>query len=475
MSIKEQATKSVFWSAIERFSVQGIQFILTIIIARILSPDDYGLIAMLGIFLALSQVLIDSGFAFALVQKQERTETDYNTAFYFNAFGSLFIYIILYLLAPYIANFFEEPQLTIVTRVLGINLIIMSLGIVQQAKLTIALDFKHQAMASLIAVIISGGIGLWMAYSGYGVWTLVFQSIANNFLRVCFLWVFSRWLPCWKFSYQSFSSLFRFGSKLMLTGLMHELYSNLYSLIIGKFFSASDLGYYNRSYTLAQFPSANIANVIVRAVYPIQCRYQDDMEQLRSMFMKYMRISCYVIFPFMVTLFVLAESFVLILLTEKWLPAVAFIKILSLAFVWDPIMKINNNILSVKGRTDYALKAEVIKKIVAIVLLVVSVPFGITIMCFSLVLYAVADMVIIIYFSRKVINIGYCVQFRGLLPVVFLNIVMGVVMYGITCFPLSVLAKLLIPLVVGWSLYLFLSWLFKMQEWSIFLSLIKRK
>lgn len=475
MSIKEQATKSVFWSAIERFSVQGAQFILTIIIARILSPGDYGLIAMLGIFMALSQVLIDSGFASALVQKQERTEIDYSTAFHFNAFGSLLIYIILYLLAPYIARFFEEPQLTNVARVLGLNLIIMSLGIVQQAKLTIALDFKRQAIASLVAVIISGGVGVWMAYNGYGVWTLVFQSIINNFFRVFFLWIFSKWLPCLKFSYQSFHSLFRFGSKLMMTGLLHELYSNLYSLVIGKFFSTSDLGYYNRAYTLAQFPSANIANILVRAIYPIQCRYQDDTEQLRSMFMKYLKMSCYVIFPFMVTLFVLAEPLVEIVLTEKWLPIVPLLRILCVAFMWDPVMKINNSILSVKGRTDYSLKAEVIKKIIALVLLFASIPLGIIAMCCSLILYALVDVLVVIYYSRKVLGVGYRLQFMGLLPIICINIGMGLFMYGITFTHLSVSVELILSLICGWSLYLFLSWTFRMEEWQMVLSMIKRK
>ncbi len=475
MSIKEQATKSVFWSAVERFSVQGIQFLLTIVIARILSPDDYGLVAMLGIFMALSQVLIDSGFANALIQKKNRSETDYSTVFYFNTVGSVLVYGFLFLCAPSIANFFDEPQLKLITRVVGLNLIINSLGIVQQARLTIDLNFKRQAQASLIAVVISGGIGLWMAYNGWGVWTLVWQGLLNNLFRVLFLWIFSRWLPCGLFSFQSFRILFSFGAKLMLSSMLHTVYTNCYSLIIGKVFSASELGFFNRSYTLAQFPSTNFTNIMVRAVYPIQCRYQDDMLQLRSIFMKYMRISCYLIFPVMISVTALAEPLVSLILTDKWLPAVPFLRILCIAFMWDPVMKINHNILNVKGRTDYFLYAEIIKKLVAFTILFVTIPFGVMIMCWGLVAYALVDLIIIIYFSRKITGIGYMRQLKELSPVIMLNTVLGLCMYWVSLFSVPLYMQIILPLIIGGGSYIIISCLFQMQEWKMLLSVIKRK
>jgi len=474
MSIKEQATKSVFWSAVERFSVQGIQFVLTIVIARILTPDDYGLVAMLGIFMALSQVLIDSGFAYALIQKKERSETDYSTAFHFNAIGSITVYGCLFFCAPFIATFFQEPQLLTITRVAGLNLIINSLGIIQQAKLTIDLDFKRQAQASLIAVLISGGVGVWMAYNGCGVWTLVWQGILNNLLRVSFLWIFSCWMPRWIFSIRSFRSLFSFGSKLMLSAMLHTLYTNCYSLIIGKVFSASELGYFNRSYTLAQFPSTNFTNIIIRAIYPIQCRYQDDILQLRSMFMKYMRISCFFIFPVMVGVAALAEPLIRLMLTDKWLPAVPFLRILCIAFMWDPIMKINHNMLNVKGRTDYFLYAELCKKVVAFGILFATIPFGVTVMCWGLVLYAFADMAIIIYFSKKIVDIGHWKQFCELLPIIILNIVIGAGMYLVTLLPISFWWQIILSVVFGGGGYLYIAYLFRMQEWNLLFSLVRR-
>lgn len=334
MSINQQATTSVFWSAVERFSAQGIQFVLSIILARILLPSDYGLVAMLGIFLAIAQTFIDSGFANALIQKRDQTKADYSTVFYFNIIVSVVLYILLYYSAPLIASFYKEDLLVVITRIIGLTLIINSFGIVQQAKLTIALDFKRQAIASLFAVIISGGIGLWMAFSGYGVWTLVYQSLINNLLRVVMIWIFSGWWPRLCFSVSSFRTLFAFGSKLLLSSLLHTLYANLYTLVIGKWFASVELGYYSRAFTWARFPSANFADVIVRAIYPIQCRMQDDHEQLCGVFLKYMRMACFLIFPVMIGLCAVAEPLVRLILTDKWLPAVPLLQILCIAYMW---------------------------------------------------------------------------------------------------------------------------------------------
>lgn len=474
MSVKQQATKSVLWSAIERFSVQGIQFLLSIIIARLLLPTDYGLIAMLSIFMAIAQTFIDSGFANALIQKKNRTETDYSTAFFFNIAISVVLYLLLYLSSPAIADFYHQEELNAITRIVGISLIINSFGIVQQAKLTIALNFKRQAIASLTAVIISGIVGVVMAYRGYGAWALVWQSLLNNFLRVALLWFFSKWVPLFCFSRESFCTLFSFGSKILLSSLLHTIYTNLYTLIIGKKFSAGELGYYNRAFTLAQFPSTNLTNVIVRAVYPIQCRLQDDDEQLRSMFLKYMRMACYLIFPVMIGFCALAEPVVRLLLTDKWLPVVPLLQILCIAYMWDPIMKINHNMLNVKGRSDYFLYAEVLKKIVAFTILFLTIPFGVKIMCAGLILYAFADIIIITYYTRKLTGISLLIQIKVLLPVVLLSFSMGGLVYLTTLLLENVWIQVLLGLVVGVSYYVALSFIFDIKEIKTLTSMIKR-
>lgn len=342
-SLKHQAVKGMVWSAVERFSVQGVQFILGIIIARLVSPSEYGLIAMLGIFLAIAQTFIDSGFSSALIQKKDRTDIDYSTAFYFNLAIAVIVYGILFLTAPLIADFYEESQLEVITKWIGLNLIISGFSIVQRAKLTVKLDFKTQAKASLLAVLFSGVVGVVLAYKGFGVWALVIQALLNNLLDTLLLWICTKWMPSFVFSWNSFKTLFSFGSKLLLSGLLHTVYINLYSLVIGRKYSATDVGYYNRAYSLAQFPSINIVGIITRVIYPVQCEMQGDDEQLNRSFIQYLRISCYIIFPLMVGLSVLAKPLVLVLLTEKWLPMSDLLSILCIAYMWYPMMVILNS------------------------------------------------------------------------------------------------------------------------------------
>lgn len=474
MSIKTQATSSVFWSAVERFSVQGMQYLLSIIIARLLLPSDYGLIAMLSIFLAIAQTFVDSGFGNALIQKNNRTAVDYSTVFYFNIVVSVVLYGMLYLASPHIASFYNEPKLDAITKVIGLVLIINSFGIIQQTQLTISLDFKRQAVASLIAVTASGAIGILMAYHGYGVWALVWPTLLNNLLRVILLWIFARWRPLLAFSVDSFKTLFSFGSKLLASQLLHTIYTNLYTLIIGKKFAATDLGFFNRASTLAQFPSTNFTNVIVRAVYPIQCKMQDDTEQLNRLFLVYLRMACYIIFPIMIALCVLASPLIELMLTAKWLPAVPFFQILCIAYMWDPVMKINHNMLNVKGRSDYFLHAEIIKKIVAVAILAATIPFGITVMCAGLILYSLADMIIITYYTRKITNITLWSQTKALTPVILLSTTMGGVIFLAMLLSDGAIYKLLWGSAAALIYYFGVSYLFKFNELRQLLSVIKR-
>ncbi len=422
--------KGVLWSSIERFSAQGISFILGIVIARLVTPGEYGLIAMLSIFMAIAQAFIDSGFGNALIQKKDRSEIDYSTVFYFNIVISIIIYGLLYLCAPLIAKFYNQPALTSVTRWIGLNLIFISLSIVQRTRLNIDLNFKQQAKVSLAAVIISGIIGIYLAYMGFGVWALVSQSLSNNLLSTIFLWITTKWHPMLEFSISSFKRLFSFGSKLLVSGLLHTIYLNLYSLVIGKFYNAADVGYYNRAYTISQYPSTNIVTIITRAIYPVQCEHQDDDVWLENNFLKHLRMICFVVFPLMVLLAITAQPLVNILLTEKWLPAADLIFILSLAYMWYPVMVLNNQILNVKGRSDYFLRAELIKKTVAFIILFATLPFGVIWLCIGVFMYNVFDMILIIWFAKKVLPIGYISQFKSISPIAILSYLAGLVAYA---------------------------------------------
>lgn len=468
-------TNGVIWSAIERFSVQGISFLLSIVIARLVTPGEYGLIAMLAIFMAIAQSFIDSGFGNALIQKKDRDEVDYSTVFYFNIVTSAILYGILYICAPLIARFYNQPELTSVTRWIGLNLIFISLSIVQRTRLNIDLNFKLQAKVSLAAVIISGIVGIILAYKGNGVWALVFQSLSNNLLSTIFLWIAAKWHPMFVFSISSFKRLFSFGSKLLASGLLHTIYMNLYSLVIGKFYSTSDVGFYNRASSISQYPSTNIVMIITRATYPVLCKHQDDDCWLEQYFLSYLRMTCFIVFPLMTLLAVIAKPLVLLVLTEKWLPAAELISILSLAYMWYPIMVINNQMLNVKGRSDLFLTAEIIKKIVAVAILCVTLPFGVAWLCWGVLIYNIFDMVIIIRFSKKVICTGYISQLRTLLPLIIITSLsggVGLIAYTATGNPY---AQITIATMLFIIIYMTCCHLFKINELSKIKDILKIK
>ena len=469
-----QTIKSVVWSAVERFSVQAIQFVITIILARLVAPSEFGLIAMLAIFIAIAQSFVDSGFSSALVQKKNRTEIDFSTVFYFNIVISLLLYIVLFLSAPYIALYYKEPLLELICKWMGVSLIIQGLSVVQIAKLTVLLDFKTQAKASLIAVIISGLLGVCLAYYGYGVWALVIQSILNNLLNTFLLWVFAKWIPKLIFSWHSLKTLFSFGSKLLLSGLLSTIYINLYTLVIGRKYSAMDVGYYNQTSLTARFPSVSLMAIITRAIYPIQCKIQDENELLYSSFIQYLRMSCYIIFPIMIGIAVVAKPLVLVMLTDKWLPMSNLLSVLCVAYILNPIMVLNNQILNVKGRSDYFLKSEIIKKIVGILIMLVTIPFGLTIICIGILVYNIFDMIIIIYYSKKVINIGYYKQFKSVFPIFSLSVTMGGIVYLSLLIISNVYLQLFLGVLIGIMVYLSLSKLFHIKEFNFLLFKFKK-
>jgi len=384
-NLKRKTVSGVMWSAIERFSLQGVQFVMQLVMARLLLPSDYGMIAMLTIFLQIAQAFIDSGFTNALIQKKDRTEVDYSTVFYFNIIIALLFYCILFVSAPLIAKFYNMPDLILVMRVMALSLIILSFSAVHKTKLTIEINFKIQSKITLIAAGISGIIGVGIAYLGYGVWALVYQSILNAMLTTILFNCFYRWKPLKTFSMKSFKRLFSFGSKLLVSGLIHTVYYNLYGIVIGKRFSAAELGYYTRAEQFAILPSYNLSAIITRVTFPILSSIQDDNERLAS---TYSRLSSYLIFPLMVGLASLANPLVDLFLTEKWNGTVALLQILCFDWMFDHLSGINLNLLYVKGRSDLALRLEIIKKIIAITILLASIPLGIIGMCLGRVLYS---------------------------------------------------------------------------------------
>lgn len=474
MSLINKSIKSIAWSAIERFSVQFIQLVVGIILARMVTPTAYGLIAMMTIFISIAQSFVDSGFASALIQKKDRTEADFNTVFYFNIVASVLLYIALYYSAPYIANFYREPSLELLCKWFGLCIIIQGFSLVQIVKLTILLDFKTQAKVSLIAAGISGLVGVSFAFYGYGVWALMVQALLGSALSTILLWCSVRWMPKLNFSLESLNSLFSFGSKLLVSGLLHSVYLNLYGLVIGRRYSAEDLGYYNQSSLYARFPSVSLMAVISRAIYPIQCDAQKDLQQLRDSFIKYLRMSCYIIFPAMLLLSVLADPLIVVFLTDKWMPASKMLMILSIAYMCNPLMVMNSQILNVLGRTDLFLKAELVKKFCGILILLATIPYGIYLICIGILFYNICDSLIIIYYSKKVLNVGFGFQVSSIMPIFAISFASAM----ITVFVIHSFSDGIIKIFLGLSAYcisyICLSNTFKIKEYFFLVSQSKK-
>lgn len=475
-SLKSKTVKGAVWSSIERFSVQGIQFLVMIMMARILTPADYGLVGMLTIFLAISQSFIDSGFSQALIRKQDRSEIDNSTVFYFNIGVGITLYLILFFCAPLISEFYKEPKLTPITRAVGLSIVLNSLAVVQRALYTININFKTQAKATLIGAISSGIVGIWMAYHGFGVWAIVTQQLTNLGLVTLCLWLFSKWRPILAFSKSSFKELFGFGSKLLASGLLNTIYNNLYLIVIGKFFRASDLGYYTRAHQFANFASSNIAGILQRVSYPVLCTIQDDDMRLTNVYRRLLRISAYIIFPLMMIIAAIAQPMVITILTEKWIFAATLLVPLCFSQMWFPIHAINLNLLQVKGRSDLFLRLEIIKKIVGVSIICITIPMGIIAMCWGLVVDSIIALIINTYYTGKLIHHGFLKQMWELLPIFLLSLGTGFLVWiSISMLSVSPLLQLIIGLGEGSIIYIVASKLLRFNEFSELLSIIRRK
>ncbi|WP_320052893.1 lipopolysaccharide biosynthesis protein [uncultured Acetobacteroides sp.] len=472
-SLKEKTINGLFWSSLERFSIQGIQFVIGIILARLLTPSDFGIIGMLSIFLAISQSFIDSGFSNALIRKIDRTQTDYSTVFYFNIIVGLVFYSILFFTAPLIALFYNTPILIPITRFIAITLLLNSLTVVQRAHLSAFVDFKTQAKASVIAVIISGSVGVWMAYNSYGVWSLVLQYVLNVFINSLLLWFFTKWRPSLVFSTKSFVELFSYGSRLLVSGLLDTIYRNVYTIVIGKRFAAQELGFYTRADQFAQFPSSNISGIVGRVTFPILSGIQHDDERLRIVYRKYLKLSAFVVFPLMIGLAAVARPLILLLLNSEWESVIPLLQILCFSMMWYPVHSINLNLLQVKGRSDLFLRLEIIKKIIAVLILIVTIPIGVIAMCWGIVVSSVLALVVNTYYTGKVIKLGFFIQMRDLMPLLLISIIIGGVMFLSTQLFSSNIIKLSVGVVIGISCYITISLLFKSKELSHVFSMLQ--
>lgn len=466
----------MFWSAIDGFASQGIQFLVGIILARLLTPYEFGLIGMLTIFIALSQSFIDSGFTNALIRKKDCTQTDYSTVFYFNFVVSILFYFLLFFFAGSISRFFNEPQLEFLLQVLGLGLILNALSIIHRTILTKNIDFKLQARVSIVSSIISGIIAIAMAYNGFGVWSLVALTLSRFGFASLFLWLWTNWFPNLVFSYKSFKELFSFGSKLLLSGLIDTTFRNIYYLVIGKYFSAVELGYYTRADQFKAMPSQNLANIIQKVSYPLLSNIQDNVIRLRLAYSQLIKSTMFITFVLMLLMAATAKPMIITLVGEQWLPAVNYLQLLCFVGMFYPLHALNLSMLKVMGRSDLFLRLEIIKKILSVPIIVIGILYGIKIMILGMLVNTIFAYYLNSYWSGKMISYPFFEQVKDIFPSFLLAFTVSVVVFIIANFiSLSNVWILIVQIITAAILTFVLSEIFKLSSYLYIKEIIRNQ
>lgn len=463
-SLKAKATSGIIWNAVDKFTAQAGQFVVSVVLARLLMPEDFGLIGMLSIFIVISQTFIDSGMGTGLIQKQDRNEADFSTVFIFNFTVSLLFYLILFFTAPLIAAFYDMPRLVVLTRVLSLGIIINSLTVVQHTKLIIDIDFKTIAIVNVVSVFIAGVVAIFFAYGGWGVWALVVQRILTSIISAIMFWLLNRWKVSLVFSKQSFKQLFGFGSKLLFQGLYARLLWEAYNIFIGKVYSASELGYYTRGKTFADVTSGTVTLILHQVTFPILASLQNDKERLVSVYSRLIRMASFIVLPVMTMLALIAEPLVIILLTDKWIPVIVLLQWLSFARIVHPISVINLNILKAVGRSDLFLKVDISNLPIMIIVLIITVPMGVKAIVIGHAITSAISFFIYAYMPGKMFGYGAIKQLRDMLPVIFATAVMatGVLLLNLAVDSLWI--KLIGGSITGALIYLAVCYFLKLEE-----------
>lgn len=473
-NLKRKTIKGTLWSAVERFGVQGVSFLVMIVMARVLTPADYGLVGMLSIFIAVAQSLIDSGFSQGLIRKQDAGKADTSTVFFFNIAAALVIYGVLFVCAPAIADFYDNPVLVPLTRVISLGMVINSFAMVQRAILTIRIDFKTQAKASFSAAVIAGGVGIWMVMTGWGVWALVYYQLINYLINTLFLWVVSKWRPSLMFSRESFRELFSFGANIAVSSIIDNIYRNIYLLVIGKWFQAATLGLYTRAQQFGELPM-NFSGIIQRVSFPVLCSFQNDSAKLRELCLKFVNISAFITFPVMTGMAAVSDPLICLLLGEEWKFSALLLQILCFGLMWYPVSAINQNMLQVCGRSDLFLQMEIVKKVVGVAIICATLPFGLLPLCLGQMCNSMIVIVINAIYTRKVIPLSLGNQLKSLFPVLACSLAMGVAVWVITGLLPGYLLQLTAAVPMGVAMYIILGRLFLKKDFDEVMSMIGRR
>ena len=474
-SLKDKTVKGLGWSAVDNAARYGIQFCIGIVLARLLSPDDYGLLGLVGIFTVVCTALVNGGFTSALIRKKDATDDDYNTVFICNLGMSLLLYAVTFLCAPLIAHFFERQELTALARVSSSGLIIGAFGLVQQTRLTRRIDFKTQTKITLVASAVSGVVGIGMALAGFGVWALVAQQLMIQVLETLQLYIYNRWLPRLRFSVASFHDLFGFGWKMMVSRLLDVVWKELTEVVVAKFYSPATLGQYTRAKHYAKLLSSNLTSVVERVTYPVLSSIQDDKQRMVSAYRRIIRTSMFITTVALFSLGAVSEPLIYCMIGPKWHEAATYLPILCINLSLYPLHAINLNMLKVQGRSDLFLGLEVIKRIISLAPLFVGAFVGIMpMLCVNMVVGIIAYF-LNSYYSGRLLGYSSWMQLRDIAPSYALAIAIALSVWFLKYLPLSYWVVLPMQMAVGAIVFFTLCILFKMNEYREIMDILKRK
>lgn len=470
---KQEVSSNLIWRLLERFGAQGVTFVVSVVLARILDPAVYGTVALITVFTTIMQVFVDSGMGNALIQKKDADDLDFSSVFYMNIILCVALYLMMFFSAPYISSFYNRPELTPMIRVLSLVLIVSGIKNIQQAYVSKHLLFRKFFFATLGGTIGAAIIGIWMAYKGFGVWALIAQNLFNLVVDTIILWITVKWRPKMMFSFDRIKGLFQYGWKLLVSSLLDVGYRDLRSLIIGKLYTSEDLAFYNKGQQFPQLIVVNINSSIDSVLLPTMSSAQDDKEKVKSMMRRSIKTSSYLMLPMMVGLAVCAESLVAVILTEKWLPSVFFMRIFCFTFSLYPIHTANLNAIKAMGRSDLFLKLEILKKIVGIVALVCTMFISVEAMALSLLVTSILSQIINAWPNKRLLDYHYFDQIKDMFPQICLSAIMGGIVYSINLLHMSYYITLVVQIPLGVAIYILGSKLIHIDSYDYVMGIVK--
>lgn len=475
-SLKSQTKSGLYWRLGQQVVSLVVSFVIGIAMARVLTPEDYGITALPAVFIAVSSLIIGNGsFGAALVRKQDITESDLSTVFYYSLVMGFALYLMLWFASPWIADFYNTPILEDLMHVTSLSFLYGALGTPQKILLQRRLDFKTPAIITITCLIISGVVGLSLAYTGYGVWALVISNLVSGLLTQLIMLAYVRWWPKAPWSCDSFKYIWGYGNKFIVSGMLDTLYNNITPVIVGKYYSPASLGEYNRAQNYANLPSSNITNVLQSVTFPVLSKLQDNPDRMINGYRRMIRVSAFLIFPAMMLLAGLARPLVISMITEKWEGCIYLLQIMCFSMMWYPIHAINLNILTVTGRTDLFLKLEVIKKILGLTFMCCFLPMGLVAFCYANIGSSLICLVVNSWYTGKLYNFGIIKQFKDLLPIIILSLAVFISALGVTYVFQNLILQIVIGTVIALLIYVGGAFLFKFKEFDDVQFLLRRK